>query len=94
MNKWNQPFQTCRRNVRILQQTTFANNVTNGEIAYSENVLLLKQCIQLYSINNSYIYRNCPFFSLDVFKVICWRFDDNSAADDFEHILLKNRRSL
>ena len=56
-----------------LQQTTFENNVTKGEIAQYEQFLLLSQCFQLFSVIK-------PTF-IKLFRVFAWMFSKSSAAD-------------
>ena len=56
-----------------LQQTTFENIVTKGEIAHDVRFLILPQCFQLYSIVVlSFI--GFRYFCLYVFQIICCRF--------------------
>ena len=44
------PFLTYRHLLMPLQQTTFENIVTIVEIAQNEQLLLLPQCFQLFSV--------------------------------------------
>ena len=65
---------TCRRFSTHLQQTTFDNNMANGEIAHNEQFLHLPQCFQLYLITISFFVEIFPYFCLAIFKVFCCRF--------------------
>ena len=56
-----------------VQQTTFENIVTKGEIALNEQFLLLSQCFNFYSYY-TYNHRDFPYFLVDFFKVFCCRF--------------------
>ena len=46
-----------------LQQTTFENIVTKGEIAQNEQILILPQCFQFYSIIVPLIIENVHIFA-------------------------------
>ena len=51
-----------------LQQTTFENIVTKGEIAQNEQFLLLPQCFQLFSVIILTILENFHIFELTFLK--------------------------
>ena len=68
------PFLTCRRILTPLQQTTFENTATKGEIAHNEQFPLLPQCFQRYSILQLSFKQIFSYFRPDFFKVVCCRF--------------------
>ena len=58
-----------------LKQMAIENNVTNGEIAHNEQFLHLPQCFQLFSaIIPAAINTDFPYFPVEVFNVVCFRF--------------------
>ena len=61
-NKFVQPFPTYRRILSHLQQTTFENIVTKGEMTQNKQNKHLSQLISTFFSNYTYNYRNFPFF--------------------------------
>ena len=51
-----------------LQQSTFENIVAKGEIADYDQFLLLVQCLRRLLNENTFIYRDVPYFCLDFFQ--------------------------
>ena len=54
-----------------LQQTTFENIVTKGEIAQNEQFLLLSHSVQLCSVTIPTTKEIFHIFLVDIFKVVC-----------------------
>ena len=54
-----------------LQQTTFENIVTKGEIAQNEQFLLLPQCFQPFLVIIPTIMEIFPYSLVDIFEIVC-----------------------
>ena len=65
-----------------MQQTTFENIVTRGDIAHNEQFLILPQCFQLYLIEN--------LSFIAIFHFFVNKFWKSSAAD----LLAVNEKGL
>ena len=70
----NYPFPTCWHILTLLQQTNFENNVTKGETAHNEQLLLLTNCFQLYLISIDSYIEIFHIFAYVIFKFVCCRF--------------------